>query len=175
MAGASFYGSTLKLNTATRHSQTFRTSPGSFIRTTVAPNATSSSGHKLYNYASQNHTISCTTGTNAPGPLGDCLVLLLTLVSSQDAVCHMAASLVQITLVDPTFWDQFAFSVKANKKKKGKKELKSGSEVVDSIYPPQKRLTLQLGCLWSGWFPRKQQQQVGGRSEQVESIVWITT
>lgn len=118
MARASFYGSALKLNTATRHSQAFRTSPGSFIRTTVAPSATSLSGHKLYNYASQNHTILCTTGTDAPG---DCLVLLLTLVSSQDAVCDMAASLMQITLVDPTFWDQFAFSIKANKKRKGKR------------------------------------------------------
>lgn len=124
MARASFYGSALKLNTATRHSQAFRTSPGSFIRTTVAPNATSSSGHKLYNYASQNHIISCTTGTDAPGPLGDCLVLLLTLVSGQNAVCHVAASLMQITLVDPTFWDQFAFSVKANKKREGKRSEK---------------------------------------------------
>lgn len=89
MARASFYGSALKLNTTTRHSQAFQTRLGSFICATVV--------HLLYNYASKNHMKSCMTGTETPEPPGDCLALVLRLVSSQDTVCLMVASLMQIT------------------------------------------------------------------------------
>lgn len=91
------------------------------------------------------------TGSGAPGPPGDSL--------AQDAVCHMASgcslSHGGIFNADNCLWTRHfgANLPSASKliKKESEKELKRGSEVVDStMYPKNDASTLQLSCLCWG-------------------------